>query len=877
MKPTILSLLIILAASTIGFSSKPHPQEKRTAEAIRIETEAPKIDGLLNDAAWEQATWQGGFVQHKPYDGKAPSQETEFKILYTENHIYVAIRAWDSSPDSIVSRLSRRDDGDGDAIGIEFDSYFDKRTAFSFIVFASGAKHDKLITGDGDSEDVSWDAIWDAKTQIDDKGWTAEIQIPLNQLRFNKNQQQTWGLQVGRFVYRKEELSLWQPTPRDAPGWVHQFGILNGLEDIKPKRQFEVAPYLVAKTERYQTQNGNPFASGKNSLITAGVDAKIGVTNDITLDLTVLPDFGQVEADPSEVNLTAFETFFSEKRPFFIEGKSLFDFNFSPGDGDQSMENLFYSRRIGRRPRHYPDSPNGQYVKMPENTRILGAGKVTGKNQNGLSFGIMEVVTAAEYATIGNYDQKQKEMAEPLTNYFVGSVKKEFNKGNSQLSGMLTSTNRNIETPELEFLHKDAYSGGINFSHQWNNKNYFLTAKTFFSRVNGTTEAILRTQKAPARYFQRPDASHLSVDTSLTSLTGTGGSLSIGKGGDGHWRYMGFVNWKSPELETNDIGFVRSVDDIFQVFWVGYRYWEPIWVFREINLNLNQWTGHNFHGERTYAGGNVNLNLQFKNYWYLGYGINYQAPGLSTAALRGGPAIRTYQGMNQWVFLSTDSRKKIRLSMNGSNSTGANWNSNSLSANLTYKPSQSWVIMAGTSYSQSHREIQYVSNVDYQQDVRYINASLSQDVFSINLRVNFSITPDLSVQYYGRPFAARGVYDEFKKITNPRAAKPQDQYTLFTPSQISPNSDASAYLIDENMDGITDYQFSNPNFNFRDFQSNLVVRWEYKPGSTLFLVWSQNRDVFDNETQNTMWANTSDVFQTVPHNILLLKFSYRFF
>ncbi len=868
-----LSLIICLVCScSIAIS-----QEKRNATAFRVEGELPRIDGFVNDAAWQSVEWQNNFVQRQPYEGKEPSQQTEFKVLYNDNSIYLAIRAWDTSPDSIVSRLSRRDDGDGDAIGVEFDSYYDHQTAFSFIVFASGVKHDKLITGDGEHEDVSWDAIWDAKTSIDDKGWIVEIEIPLNQLRFNDNYSQIWGLQVGRYIHRKDELSLWQPVPRDAPGWVHQFGILNGIKGVKPKRQIEVAPYLVAQIERFESEEGNPFATGKSSRLSGGVDAKIGLTNDITLDMTVYPDFGQVEADPSEVNLTAYETYFPEKRPFFIEGRNLFDFQFTPGDGDHSAENLFYSRRIGRKPKGDPEISDDEFISIPENTAILGAAKITGKSKKGLSFGIMEAITNSEYAKVGNDENTRTVEVEPLTSYFVGTLKKEYNAGDTRIGAMVTSTNRSIDSKQLQFMHTNAYSGGVSFMHQWNNKNYYVSFKSYLSHIQGAEVAILNTQTSSARYFQRPDADHVSVDSSRTSLTGHGGLLSIGKGGDGHWRFAGFVSWKSPELEVNDIGYVRSVDDIFQVLWAGYRYWEPFSMFREINVNFNQWTGHNFAGERSYLGGNVNVNTQLKNYWYVGFGVGPQGNGLSYSALRGGPALLLPGGTNYWLWVSTDGRKKLTLSVNSSFYKGESNKSSNYSVSLSYKPTNALMVSVSPSYSYSDRVIQFVDNIEWNNSITYLNSSLKQELYTLQLRLNYSVTPNLSIQYYGRPFIAKGKYYDFKKITNPRAEEFADRYEVYRSSQITYDSDDEVYGFDETGDGLNDYAIDNPNFNFRSFQSNLVVRWEYRPGSTLFLVWSQGRDSYETDFRTSLNYSAKELAKAYPHNVFLVKLAYRFY
>jgi hypothetical protein len=877
MKPyqkVIFALVLSILTFTVNATFS---QEKRIATASRIQGEPPKIDGLLDDHAWQEVEWQNDFIQREPYDGRQPSQRTSFKIIYDNNNIYVAVRGWDTRPDSIFSQLSRRDNGDGDGIGIEFDSYFDHQTAFSFIVLASGVKIDKLITSDGGNEDTSWDAIWDAKTSIDELGWVVEYEIPFNQLRFNNLEEQTWGFQVGRYIYRIDELSLWQPVPRDAPGWVHQYGILKGIEGIKPKRQIEIAPYVLARGETFKKEEGNPFATGKRGHFSGGLDAKIGITNDFTLDLTVNPDFGQVEADPSEVNLSAFESYFAEKRPFFIEGRNLFDFNFSPGDGDGSLENLFYSRRIGRKPRGNPDLVDGEYIKIPETTSIIGAAKITGKTRNGISIGVVEAVTSREEAEIDFNGVRRFEAVEPLTNYFVGSISKEYNEGSTRFSALITSTNRDIQNGELNFMHTNAYSGGINIAHHWNNKNYFLLFKSSFSHVNGSNEAIIRTQSAPNRLFQRPDATHVELDSSRTSLTGHGGLIGIGKGGEGRWRFMSFISWKSPEFELNDVGFVRSVDDIFQVVWVGYSIYEPFSIFRSISINFNQWTGHNFAGERGYWGTNINLNSQFKNFWNGGFGVNYQGVSLSFSALRGGPALIVPGGWNSWVWLNTDVRKKMSVSAEYSESRRTSYSSQNASFSINYKPYNALVISAGPLISNSNSILQFVDNIDFGNEVRYINASIDQFTFALQFRVDYSITPDLSIQYYGRPFFAKGKYFDFKRITNPRADNFSDRFHVFSPAEISYNIDDEEYYIDETGNGVTDYTFSNPNFNFRDFNSNLVIRWEYRPGSTLFLVWSQGRESYESDYNTNFNYSANELWDAHPHNVFLVKLAYRFY
>ncbi|MDX9771635.1 MAG: DUF5916 domain-containing protein [Tenuifilaceae bacterium] len=638
-----------------------------------------------------------------------------------------------------------------------------------------------------------------------------------------------------------------------------------------------MAPYIVAQTERFEAEEGNPFATGKRNRFSGGVDAKIGLTNDITLDMTVFPDFGQVEADPSEVNLTAYESYFPEKRPFFIEGKSLFDFQFTPGDGDHSAENLFYSRRIGRRPKGEPDLGNNEFVKTPENTTILGAAKITGKNKNGLSFGILEAVTDRMFAEISENNNRRLEAVEPLTSYFVGGLAKDYNNSNTRVGGIVTSANRIINHSQLEFLHTNAFSGGVNFLHQWKNKSYQINFKSYFSHVVGSEEAILRTQRAPSRYFQRPDATHLEIDSSRTSLTGQGGFVSIGKLGDGHWQFMGFVSWKSPELEVNDLGFVRGVDDIFQVIWAQYWHWEPFSIFREVNVNFNQWTGYNFGGELNYAGGNINVNSQLKNYWRVGFGVGPQGRSLSPSALRGGPSLRIPGGINHWQYVNTDSRKNLMLSMSTSFLNSISANQQTYSAGITYRPTNAIQIAVSPMYSITKREMQYVSNIDWENFTSYINSSFEQRLYILQLRVNYSVTPDISIQYYGRPFFAKGKYFDFKKITNPRASNFEDSFHLFSSNQLSYDTETEVYYVDEASNGTANYSFDNPDFNFRSFQSNLVVRWEYRPGSALFLVWSQGRNSFDSDYNLNMGYSASELWTAHPHNIFLIKLSYRFY
>ena len=431
-------ILILLFITLLNSYSQEIVNKKYNAQ--KINDLNITIDGNFNENDWQNASWENQFIQYEPYEGKEPYQKTEFAILYDENNLYVAIKSFDSSPDSISLRLTRRDIYDGDMAGIMFDTYHDKRTGFSFIVSAAGVKADYVLSDDGSNEDPTWDPIWWVKTSKTDYGWNAEMRIPLSQLRFKEGEEQIWGMQVLRYIFRKDELSSWQHMDREKSGFISQFGTMEGIKDIKPKNTLDVTPYIVARAERFEKDTENPFrASGKSNGISGGLDAKIGLTNYLTMDLTINPDFGQVEADPSEVNLSTYETFFPEKRPFFIEGKSILKYSLQFGDGDLAEEGLFYSRRIGRQPQLDLELQDNEYADIPEFTSILGAAKITGKSPSGWSVGVLESVTAEESSEIKGINAGYTQAVEPLTNYFVTRIQKDFNEGNTYLGGMFTS------------------------------------------------------------------------------------------------------------------------------------------------------------------------------------------------------------------------------------------------------------------------------------------------------------------------------------------------------------------------------------------------------------------------------------------------------
>ncbi|MGE5418849.1 MAG: DUF5916 domain-containing protein [Chloroflexota bacterium] len=885
MKKILTSFLVSLLL-TSGISAQTNgaqtTEARKQYKATEITT-APEINGILDEEIWQQGSWVDDFTQNEPYNGRKASQRTEFSVLFDKDNMYVGIKAFDTSPDSIVNRLTRRDQVDGDVVGVIFDSFHDLRTGFLFGTSSSGVKLDQMFTEDGQREDASWDPNWWVKTSINEEGWVAEMKIPFSQVRFEKNSGEVWGLQFARILYRKNETDFWQHIPKDAPGFIHLIGEMSGMEKIMPRKILDVTPYTVARAETFTKEPENPFrSSGRLSKINGGIDAKIGVTNNMTMDLTINPDFGQVEADPSEVNLSAYETFFQEKRPFFIEGNNITNFALGIGDGGVGNDNLFYSRRIGRQPQGSPDlEEDTWHAKTPANTTILGAAKLTGKTKDGLSLGFVEAMTAEEKAEIDTVGGRKFQTVEPLTNYLVGRVQKDFNEGKTIFGGIFTSTNRDLDDNLDNFLHKSAYSGGLDFTQYFKDKSWMFNVNSAFSLVKGTPEAIENTQRSSAHYFQRPDKKYAKIDPTRTSLAGSGGRMQLMKM-DGHWNFMSATLWKTPGFETNDLGFIREADQVLSVLWFGYNEWEPKGIYRRFNINSDVFSVWNFGGDHLNYGYEWNANMGLKNFWNLFTGGNLEAGGKSTDILRGGPMMRTPGALRLRFGFSSDNRKKLQLGYFMNYSSGFQKSSKDMfyQLDITYKPTDYLTISAEPGLGNSVSELQYVTNnIDYNGQHRYIFASIDRKTISTSFRVNLNLSPNLTFQYWGQPFIATGKYTDYKYITDPMANGYRDRFYQYSPSQVRLNSDDN-FEIDENGDGnYNDYSFGKRDFNVQEFLSNLVIRWEYNPGSSVYLVWSQTRSSFNDSGHLNLFDDLGDLFNTgdeKPHNVFLIKFSYRF-
>lgn len=876
MKKVMLILMALTCMTMTVSAQEEEPVETREYFTKKINGEtAPTIDGQLNDPVWNIVEWEGDFIQRNPADGEPPTQQTKFKVIYDDQALYFAFRSYDE-PGLVTNMLARRDWFPGDWIEVNIDSYCDRRTAFSFTLSLSGTRGDEFVSEDGNNWDSSWDPVWQGATQIDHEGWTAEMKIPLSQLRYSAEEDQTWGLQVQRRLFREEERSTWQRIPKDASGWVSKFGRLHGISGIQSSRRIELLPYGLAKAENFEKVAGNPFLDGSSSAFAGGLDGKIGVTSNLTLDLTINPDFGQVEADPSEVNLTAFETYFSEKRPFFIEGNNILNLPLAPAitGGSFTRDNLFYSRRIGRRPTYWPDLADGESLDQPDNTSILGAFKLTGKTSKGLSVGLLESVTAKEKAEIDWNGRRREETVEPLTNYFVGRVQQDFRKGDTHLGAMVTSVHRDIDDPHLDYMRRHAYTGGIDFSHYFNDRRYRLDANLFGSHLRGSEEAIYDAQTSSARYFQRPDNDYVTLDPNRKTLSGHSGSIRFRRTSKSKFVFETGSAWRSPGFEINDLGYMRNADAINQFTWAAYQLRDPFSIFREFYINTNQWLNWDFGGNFLWGAANANFNTTFRNNYTLGGGITRVGEQLSNTALRGGPSSKWPGDMeyNMWAY--SDSRKNIRIGLGGYTELGFEDYSDYREGwlDVIIRPTNALRVSLNPAFSRNRPEMQFVATESFGDEDRYLFGRLDQKTVSMTFRMDYCITPNLTVQYYGSPFISAGRYTEFKRITDSKAAEYRDRFQTFDGEQIAYDAADGVYWIDEDRDGVNDYGIDDPDFNFRDFNSNLVVRWEYMPGSLLYLVWSQARSESLPTGTFAFERDMRGLFDMHPHDVFLIKF-----
>jgi hypothetical protein len=801
---------------------------------------AGRLVGEPDDAAWSRAAPITAFVQRDPNEGAAPTFATEARVLYDDTAIYVAVKAFDPEPDRIKAFLTRRDvNTSSDWIRVYIDSYYDRRTAYSFAVNPAGVKLDTYHFDDT-NEDGSWDAVWDVTIRMEADGWSARFRIPFSQLRFSRGHDGRLGFAIARVVARTNELTTWPLLSKTASGFVSSFGELRGLVSPPAGKRLELVPYTVGELTTLPMHPGNPLHRSPDTASRAGLDLKYAVTPGLTLTATVNPDFGQVEADPAVVNLTAFETLFDERRPFFIEGSG--NFSFACRDC-----NLFYSRRIGRPPRGSPLLADGEFVSRPGESTILGAGKLTGR-VGSFSVGSLVAATQEESAQIAFGADRRAAVIEPRTLYSVSRIKREF-ADQSSVGVILTTTNRTI-VDGVTFLPSSAVIGGADFDWRLGSR-WQLAGSWAGSRIGGSAGAIERLQRSSVHNFQRPDAGHVELDPLSTRLSGHMGSFGFAKIAGERTRMSVGMGYQSPGFEPNDLGFVQRTDWIPQNSWLQIRWDTPGRYVRNVRLNFNQWAAFNFGGDVLNNGVNVNAHWSFQNQWSSGFGVNGNFRTVDDRRTRGGPGVYTNPGWNAWQYMNTNDRRLVSLAWSSSfgRSPSGYWSFWNAEPAVTVRPASAFSASVGVRYSRSNEDAQWVQNVTAGGRTSYVFAHLDQTTTSMTARVNYTITPALSLEIYAQPFASAGAYHGYKELVQPRADRHADRYVPF------------AY------EGGAD-------FNVLSFRTTNVLRWEYKPGSALFVVWQQGREGFLPRGDMSVSRAFGDVFATPATNTLLVKLAY---
>ncbi|HJU91119.1 MAG TPA: DUF5916 domain-containing protein [Gemmatimonadaceae bacterium] len=862
LSPVLLSLALALPmvldaqliASTDNRSAALGRASPTAAIAARV-VKAPTLDGKDDDEMWLSAQVIDAFLEYEPNEGAEPRFKTEVRIAYDDKYLYVLGRMFDPAPDSIMALLSRRDvRTQSEWLKLVIDSYNDNRTAYQFIVNPVGVKRDFFVYNDN-TEDPSWDGVWDVATAIDSKGWVAEFRIPFSQLRFNNKREHTFGLLIVRDIGRTGQRISWPLFRRQTQGYVSQAGEISGLISVPTPRRLEMLPYIV--TKNVTLPEGNGFTHEQQ--VTGGADIKYGLTSNLTIDATINPDFGQVEADPAVLNLSSFETFFGERRPFFLEGTGIFSYRTSCDDIDTGCTGLFYSRRVGRYPSLRDDFGDARSATA---TTILGAAKITGRLARGTSIGVFNAVTQRE---TGPDDFT----LEPLTNYAVARLRQEMADGQGDVGLMLTAVNRNLDDDTSPYLRDKAYTGGVDFRRRFWNKNYELFASLSGSYIHGSQAAIEATQRDARHRFQRPDDG-VEFDPTRTHLWGDAQRITFSKFGGGITKFQTVYQRFSPGFETNDLGFLARADEQLFRNWFQFNFTKPKYFYRQGFYNFNHWAYWNTEGMPTSFGFNINWHVQMKNFWWGHIGANANnvlVSQYSDREARGGPAIRLSPGFNYWGGIESDSRKRVYASLFSGRYTNDDGRSPGywIEPYVTYRSSSRFSASLGGYYEKEANDNQWLENITDARGEHFTFARLDQETFSLTSRINFTMTPTLSFEFYGQPFVSTGTYSNWRELDRPRAKDYDDRYKAFAKLD-----DPATPTHDESLD-------PPGGFNFKQFRSNSVVRWEYRPGSTIFLVWAQGRDEsLDGASNFALSRDYRDLFSAHPDNTFLIKASFWF-
>ena len=836
----------------------------RSLTAVRV-VDPIRVDGKLLESTWRRAGTRG-FIQREPDEGRASAFETEVWVSFDDDALYIAARMRDPAPGLIVSRLVRRDtEFESDWFYVFLDSNGDRLTGYYFGTNPSGSLDDGLIYDDT-QRDPTWDGVWDVDTDINPGGWTAEFRIPFSQLRF-ADRNRIWGIDFHRRIHRKNELSYLVFHPRNDVVRVSQWAELRGLERVSPPSRLEVIPYVAATAKFVQQppvdsfNEGleDPFALGRDFFGRAGLDLRLGLTGNFTLDGTLNPDFAQVEVDPAVVNLTAFETFFQEKRPFFLEGSSILRFGATGGSvpvtNRWTNPLLYFSRRIGAPP-HGSVTHQG-FTSVPDRTTILGAAKVSGKTQDRWSIAALGAVTEREFGEVDSAGIRFREEVEPLAGYGVVRALKEFNESRQGLGMIGTVLQRDLRNSDLsQILSRQAASGGLDgWIYLDDERDWSIIGWGGISHVAGTSEYLLNLQQSPQHYFQRPDAKHVFIDSSATKLTGWSSLLMLNKD-KGNWRFTAGVGALSPEFETNDLGYHTRTDLINAEVFFERDWFETDAIFRTKSIGGYSTFQFNFGGDRLTEEYLVQLYGLFLNYWSTYLQVGYLRDSYDDIRTRGGPVMLSPSYVYGTLQVTSDFRKSLYavVSATAGQSRSGSWYAFA-SGTLAWRPITTLTMTLGPSY---YRKLDLAQYVWTQPDPsatatygnRYVFGTLDFQQLAADVRMNFTFTPRLSLQLYLQPLIASGNYVVLKQLAAPRTF------------------DFIEYA------GIPAFLPYDPNFTIASLRANLVLRWEYLPGSTLFFVWTHDKFDYTQTGIMDLPLNLGTLISDRPDNIFSLKLTY---
>jgi hypothetical protein len=905
---------VLFSAVAVAFAAPPAarpatrplpPPDTKTVQAVRA-TDPIVLDGRLDEAVWKAAPPATGFTQNDPEDGSPATEATEVWVAYDDHALYVAAFCHDSDPARIRKRLGRRDaQTDSDWFMVAVDPYYDKRSGYAFYANPAGAITDTVLSNDINKDD-SWDGVWENKAAVTAGGWTIEIRIPFNQIRFPKKDEYVWGINFRRMIRRKNEESSFNWGPKSETAIVSRFARLEGLRGISPGGRVEFMPYAVSQAQFRPAQDGNPFETGHRALGNAGFDLKVGLKSNLTLDATVNPDFGQVEVDPAVLNLSAYETYYEEKRPFFIEGASLFN-NFGRGgvflnaNINWPQPQLFYSRRVGREPQGYATADG--FTRAPDRTTILGAAKLTGKLGGSWNVGFLNAVTGREYAEIAPFDLPgtllQQEV-EPLTYYGALRVQKDIDQGRSGFGLIATGVARDLNGAGggetlASILNKNAFSLGVDgWAGLDKKKQWVVGGWAGATRVAGSVEDILGLQTSSMHYYQRPDAAHVELNPAATSLSGWGARFNLVKQ-QGNLLVLASAGALSPGFDPNDTGFQYGMSDVINMsFLPGYQWTKPNKLFLYALIVGGWFRNYDFGGNRTWDGGLAQFQVQLHNFWMFNLMLAYNPETISNNRTRGGPLSLTPSGWQVDLTTTTDSRKPVVFEFQGTTYQrprgDREWN---LQLAARWKPASNINLSVGPMFGSEVNDLQWVRRVGDELmtptfGARYVFGRIDQTVVGSEIRVDWTFTPKLTLQAYLQPYIAVGRYDRFKELA---AARTYD-YNMYgggmwsggsgtgtgsNGSTVAYDAASGAYTVDPDgpAGAAAPFTFGNPDFNYKSMRGTVVLRWEYRPGSLIYLVWTQNRADFRNPGELRLGRDLGNLFSAPGDNIFLLKVSYR--